>query len=453
MQVKAKEHKGLSYSYSVTVPASAIEQHMETELQTFGKKVKIPGFRAGKVPMAVLKQRYAKDVMGDVLNSAVNKATKDVVDQNKLRPALQPDIKIVDFKEGGDLQFDIEMEVMPEVPAIKFDKMTVDEYVVDVPESEIDESLKRLAESRKHLHKDKEGAAAKKGSVVKIDFVGKLDGVAFPGGTAEGHMLELGSNQFIPGFEDQLIGAKAGDKKEVNVTFPKEYHSKDLAGKPVTFDVTVHEVHYVHTPEIDAKFASSMGFDDVEALKKAVGEQLGQEFKRAGREKSKKQLFDVLDEKVSFDVPKKMLKMEFDSIWKQLEEAKKQGDKTLEGKSDAELKKEYEKIAERRVRLGIILSEIGREHKLQITKEELSAAVMQQARMFPGQEQQVFEYYRKNPQQIDELKGPILEEKAVDYILANVKRNEKKISVQELMDEGNEDESSDSKSKKTAKKK
>jgi trigger factor len=236
MQVKAKEQKGLNYSYSVTVPAATLEQHIETELQTLGQKVKIPGFRPGKVPMNILKQKYGKDVMGDVINTAVNKATKDVLEKNKLRPALQPDVKITDFKEGGDLQFDIEMEVLPEVPEIKFDKFTVDQYNVEIPESELTESLTRLAAQRKHLHKEEAGVAAKKGSVIKIDFLGKIDGTPFPGGAAEGHMLELGSNQFIPGFEDQLVGTKAGDKVDVTVSFPKDYHSKDLAGKAAVFE-------------------------------------------------------------------------------------------------------------------------------------------------------------------------------------------------------------------------
>ncbi|MBN8542814.1 MAG: trigger factor [Alphaproteobacteria bacterium] len=449
MQVTAKAHKGLNYSYSVTVPAAQLETHMESELQSLGQKVKIPGFRPGKVPMNVLKQRYAKDVMGDVLQLAVNKATKEVVEKNKLRPALQPDIKITEFKEGGDLQFDIDVEVMPEVPEIKFEKFTVDQYNVEISEEEVMQSLTRLAETRKHLHIEEAGKAAAKGSVVKIDFLGKIDGVAFPGGAAQGHMLELGSNQFIPGFEDQLIGTKAGDKVDVKLSFPKDYHSKDLAGKPTVFEVTVHEVHRVHTPDVNDKLAEGFGFKTLAELTDAVKTQMAQEAGRAGREKSKKQLFDILDEKVDFEVPKKMLSSEFDSIWKQIEEAKKQGDKELEGKSDAELKKEYEKIAERRVRLGIILSEIGRINKLQITKEELSAAVMQHARQFPGQEDKVFEYYRSNPAALDDLKGPILEEKAVDFILEKVKRTEKKVTLDDLMgDESAEGEGAKSKKKK-----
>lgn len=451
MEVKAKAHKGLSYSYSVTVPASALEQQMESELKSYGERAKIPGFRPGKIPMSVLKQRFAKDVMGEVLQHAVNKASREVIAENKLRPAMQPEIKITEFKEGGDLQFDMDLEVIPEVPAIAYEKFTIDEYVCEVPDARVVESLERLAQTRRHLHKEE--GAAKLGSVVKIDFVGKIDGEAFSGGTAKGHMLELGSGQFIPGFEEQLVGAKPGDEVAVKVAFPKDYHSEALAGKDAVFDVSVHEVHRVHVPEVDEKLASSLGFDDMSALKKAVAEQMAQELARAIRERSKKQLFDVLDAKVKFDVPSRMVKGEFETIWKQIQEAKQRGDQTLQDKSEEALRKEYEAIAERRVRLGIILSEIGREQKLQITREEVSAAVMQQARQFPGQEDKVLEFYRKNPQQVDELRGPILEEKAVDWVLTKVKRSEKKITMEELL-AGEEDEeaAADSKPKKSAKK-
>jgi trigger factor len=454
MQVKANAHKGLSYSYSVTVPAAALEEQMATELKAYGQRAKIPGFRPGKIPLAVLKQRFSKDVMGEVLQRSINKATREVIDNNKLRPAMAPEVKITEFKEGGDLQFDMELEVIPDVPKIAYEKFTVDDYRCEVAENKVEESLARLAATRRHLHKEE--GAAKLGSVVKIDFVGKIDGEAFSGGAAKGHMLELGAGQFIPGFEEQLVGAKPGDEVAVKVDFPKDYHSEALAGKPAVFDVTVHEVHRVHVPEVNEQLASGFGFEDLQALKKAVATQMAEELARAARDRSKKQLFDLLDEKVSFDVPSRMVKAEFDTIWKQIEEARARGDKSLTEKSEADLRKEYEKIAERRVRLGIVLSEIGRAEKLEITREEVSAAVMQQARAFPGQEEKIFEFYRKNPQQVDELRGPILEEKAVDWILGKVKRVEKKIAMEELLapDEEEEDASAeDKKAKKSAKKK
>lgn len=433
MQITAKEQTGLSHSFHVVIPATEIEKTTESELQAIGHKVKIQGFRPGKVPMKVLKQRYAKEVLGDVLETAVNQATGKLMEEKKLRPALQPDIKIVTFEEGQDLAFDITIEVMPDVPAIDFAKFTVDEYQYDIPENELNEALTRLAKSRQHTHTV--DRAAEQGDVVKIDFVGKTEGVPFDGGTGSGFMLELGSNQFIPGFEEQLIGAKPGDAREVKVNFPEQYHSASLAGSAATFDVTVHEVHHIHLPEIDDAFAQSLGFKDLENLHGAVKQQIDFEYKKSARAKAKKQLFDAMDTTVKFDVPPKMLAMETETILKQVLEAKKAGDPDLKDKSDDELKAEYEKISERRVRLGIVLSEVARTNDLQISREEISAAVMSQARNFPGQEDKVLDFYRKNPQQVQELRGPILEEKAVDFILSQVTRTAKKITIEELMKE------------------
>ena len=433
MQITEKEHQGLTYSFSVTVPAADIEKESEAELKRISGKVKIPGFRPGKVPMKTLKAKYGKDVLGDVLQNSINEATNKLIDEKKLRPALQPDVKITSFEPDSDLSFDVTIEVFPQVPPLKYEDITVDQLTVEVPESEVDESLQRLAKTRQHPH-GKEGKA-ELGDVVKIDFLGKRDGVPFDGGKGEGFQLELGSGQFIPGFEEQLVGKQAGDTVEVKVTFPETYHSKSLAGADATFDVTVHEVSYLHVPDINDKLAESLGFKDLEALKGAVREQLGSEFERASRSKAKKQLFDLLDAQLAYEVPQGMLKAERESILKQVEQAKAAGDPELQGKSDDEIKAEYEKIAERRVKLGILLSEIGRSNNIQITRDELSAAVMNQARNYPGQEDKVFEFYRKNPQQLDELRGPILEEKAVDFILSKVKRNQVPTTIEKLMGE------------------
>jgi trigger factor len=447
MQITAKEQSGLSHSFSVVVPAADLEKQMDAELQTVGKKVKMPGFRPGKVPLAVLKSKYSKEVMGDVLQNTVEKAAREVIEGKKLRPALQPDVKITSFEEGKDLSFDITVEVLPEVPAIDYAKITVDELTYELPEAEVQEGLNRLAKTRQHTHTH-DGAAAL-GHVVKIDFLGKKDGVPFKGGEGKGFQLELGSNQFIPGFEEQLVGMKAGDEKTISVTFPKEYHSTDLAGAPATFDVKVHEVLRLHAPDVDDKLAESLGFKDLENLKGAVRQQIDFEYKAAARSKAKKQLFDALDEVVSFEIPKSMMKLEMDSIMKQVEAAKKAGDPELKDKSDEEIKTEYEAISERRVRLGILLSEVARANDLQISREELSAAVMNQARNYPGQEDKVFEFYRKNPQEINELRGPILEEKSVDFILSKVTRKPKTVTIEELM---KEDEEAPKAAKKKAKK-
>ncbi len=436
MQITAKEQSGLSHSFHVVVPAKDVETQLDTELQSLGKKVKMPGFRPGKVPMSVLRQKYSKDVMGDVIQNTVEKATRDVMAEKKIRPALQPDVKITSFEEGKDLAFDITIEVMPTVPEIDFSKITVDELTYELPENEVEEGLTRLAKTRQHTHGH--DGAAEMGHVVKIDFLGKKDGVPFAGGEGKGFQLELGSNQFIPGFEEQLVGLKAGDEKTISVTFPKEYHSKDLAGAESTFDVKVHEVLRLHAPDMDEKLAEQLGFKDLENLKQAVRQQIDFEYKGAARAKAKKQLFDALDEVANFEIPQGMLKLENESIMKQVVEAKKAGDPELKDKSDAELKEEYEAISERRVRLGILLSAVAQTNNLTITREELSAAVMSQARNYPGQEDKIFEFYRKNPQSVDELRGPILEEKAVDFILGKVTRTQKPVTTEELMKDDEE---------------
>lgn len=455
MKITPKTQKGLSYEYHVVVAADEIEKQMEEELAALGKRVKVPGFRAGKIPMSVLRQKYGKEVMSDVMSASVNKATRQVLDDGKVRPAMQPDVKVASYSEGGDLELDISFEKMPDVPDIKYDSLTVEQLVCDVADEEIEEGLSRLAQSRKHTHKAADGTKAALGDVVKIDFLGKREGVPFDGGAAEGFMLELGSGQFIPGFEEQLVGSKVGDDVLVKVSFPESYHSQDLAGQAVTFDVKVHEVLNMHVPDISDALAGSLGFDDLAALRDAVRQQIGADFERASRSKAKKALFDTLDEAVKFDVPEKMLQLEFDSIWEQLQEAIKNNDPSVAGKSEADLKKEYNKIAERRVRLGILLSEVGRLNNIRVTNEELSRAVSDQARMFPGQERKVYEFYKKNPQHVDELRGPILEEKAVDYILSKVKRAERKVSVDDLFrpddapeSEGQEKKASSGKGKK-----
>lgn len=448
MQITAKQKTGLVYPFTVTVTADEIEAQRELELQAIGKKVKVQGFRPGKVPMAELKRRYGKNVTGDVVDSSINNAARKVIEENKLRPALQPDVKIVSFDEGKDLVFDIEVEVLPDVPTVDYSKITIDELTYEVPEGEVEEGLKNLAKSRRHTHKH--DGAAELGHVVKIDFLGKKDGVPFNGGEGKGFQLELGSGQFIPGFEEQLVGLSAGEEKTIHVTFPKEYHSADLAGAAATFDVTLHEVLHFHTPDINDAFAESLGFKDLDGLKAAVRQQINGSYKAAARTKAKKQLFDALDEVVDFPIPQSMLKLEHESIMKQVEAAKKSGDPELKDKSDDEIKEEYEAISERRVRLGILLSDVARANNLQITREELSAAVMNQARNYPGQEEKVFEFYRKNPDQINDLRGPILEEKAVDFLLSKVTRAPKAVTVEELMKE--DDEAPKTKKKKVKKK-
>lgn len=437
MQVKQLKNNKLEREYAVTVPAADVEKQVENELQKLSHRVKIPGFRPGKIPSKVLKQRYGKSVMGEVLEKTVNQKTGEVLKDKNERPAMQPKIEIVKFDEGTDLEFKIAYEVLPELPKVDLAKVKVEKLTYELPESEVKEALERLSGMRKSYDAKAVTAKAAKGDAVRIDFKGFVDGEAFAGGEAKGHTLELGSGQFIPGFEDQLIGSKAGDDLKVKVAFPKDYHSADLKGKDAVFEVKVHEVLESKPVKVDDAFAKEMGMESLAKLKEAIRSQISRDYDAVARTKLKKSLFDELDGLCKFEAPKSMIEAEFAEIWKRIEEAKKQGDKSLD-KPEKELRAEYEAIAERRVRLGLFLSEVGREHKLDITQEELSQAIMNHARQFPGQEKLVIEYYQKNPQHLEELRGPIIEDKAVDFILGKAKITEKKVSLDELMTDDDE---------------
>jgi trigger factor len=435
MQIKEKENKGLKRSFAIVVPAAEIEKEVGKQLQQVSRNVKIPGFRPGKVPEQVLRKRYGQSVMGDVINSAVNNATSEVLEQNKLTPALQPDVKITQFEEGGDLCFDMELEVMPESPTLDLGKIEIEKPVAEVEEEKITEALQRIATSNRDVKEKKEGTKAAKGDIVRIDFKGFLGDDPFAGGEGKNFNLELGSGQFIPGFEDQLIGAKAGDDVTVNVTFPKDYHSEDLKGKKTRFEVKVHAVLEPVEPELNDEFAQGLGMESLEKLKEAIRQSISRDYDMLARNRMKKHLFDELDKKAKFDVPAGMMKLEFDSIWAQVEQAKKAGDPAVKGKSDAALKKEYEAIADRRVRLGIYLSQTAGRNNLTVDRSDLSKAVMDQARQYPGQESKIIEFYQKHPEQLAELRGPILEDKAVDFILTQVKLKDKKMTLEALMEE------------------
>lgn len=454
MQIKETGNKGLKREYSVIVPAADIATQTEAQLKQIGKTAKISGFRPGHIPVNVLKQRYGKSILGEVLDKVVHDASHKVLEGNKLRPALQPDIKVVSFEEGKDLELAIVVEVFPEVPELALDKVEIEKPVFEVDEKEINEALTRMAERNKRRVAKADSAKAAKGDTVRIDFKGLKDGVAFQGGTAENFNLELGSGQFIPGFEDQLIGAKKGDEVKVDVTFPEQYHSAELAGQPVVFEVKVHEVLAGEVPAVDEAFAKELGFETLEALKNSLREHISKDYNSYARNRMKKELFDQLEDLCSFDVPEGMVDHEFKSIWSRLKQAQAEGDESVAGRDDKELEEEYKAIAQRRVRLGVFLAELGRKENVQVSQQELMAAVVEQARQYPGQEAQVVEFYRKNPGQIEELRGPLFEDKVVDVIFGRVKTKEKKVSLEELVKLDLEDDAEDAKpaKKKAAKK-
>jgi len=435
MQVRETSAEGLKHEFTVVVAAAEIEQKIQDRLAEIGRSVRLPGFRQGKAPLALLKKRYGPSVMGEVVERAVNDSSTETIREHKLRPALQPKIEIVSFNEGKDLEYKLAVEVLPEIGAISLDGIALERWKAETPDSEIDEALERIAKQQRKTSPVER--AADKGDFVRIDFKGTLDGVAFPGGSAENYLLELGSGGFIPGFEDQLVGAKADETRTVAVTFPADYGNADLAGKAAEFVVTVKEVRQAETQPIDESLATAVGMENLAELRQAVRERIEREYSGITRQKLKRELLDQLSARHSFAVPAGMLDLEFQSLWREVEAERKRAkdsgapDPDL-GKSDDELKAEFQSLSERRVRLGLLLSEIGRVNAITVAAEELNRAVIDRARGFPGQEREVVDFYRNNPQALDSLRAPIYEDKVVDFIFGKVNVTERSVPPAEL---------------------
>lgn len=439
MQVTELESQGLKKNFKIIVGSDAIIAKAKTELEEVGKTAKIAGFRPGKVPFKVLQQMYGKAVEADVIKKLINSSINDLVEKNKFRPALTPKVDIEEYKDGESLSFSVAMEVFPELPELVFDSISLDRKTFEITEKDIDEAAVKIAERSPKFAELPKTTKAKNGNIVRIDFKGMVDGVAFEGGTAEDFELELGIKQFIGDFEEQLVGSKAGDKVEVKVSFPEQYQAANLAGKAAVFDVTVKAVLKAETPVVDEEFATARGFADLAALREAISKQMTSEYEGVVRNQLKKQLFDKLEEKFVFPLPESMVEAEFNTIWERVKQAKAEGDEELAGKSDEELTAEYKKVSNRRVTLGILLAEVGNKNNIQISREEVSQAVMQQARQYPGQIRQIIEFYQKNPDQLEHFRGPIMEEKAVDLILSKVKFNDSKIELKDLLNSAGED--------------
>lgn len=451
MQVKEIKHEGLTHELEITIGAQDIDARVDNRLKEVSKTIRMPGFRPGKVPMNIMKKRYGKAVMGEVLESAVNETSDKVLKEKGLKPALQPKIEVKEFDEGKDLVYSMNIEVLPEFKVADIKGIKLEKPVAKAEKKAVDEALERIAESNQATEEIKTKRATKDGDIVIIDFHGRTadDNKEHPGMHAHDHQLKLGSGQFINGFEEQLVGKKPGDKVEVKVSFPEEYGAAELAGRDAIFDVDVKAIHEAVTPKIDDEFAKSLGLDDLKALKAAIEEQVQNELDMHSRMKLKKSLLDILDEKHDFEVPASMLDMEFDSIVRQveMENAQSGSDEKLSDDDKAELKT----IAERRVRLGLVLSEIGNENKIQVADADLQKAVINEAQKYRGQEKEVFDYYSKNRQALESLRAPIFEEKVVDFILELADVKEKEVSVDELTAE--EEEAPKAKAKKSPAKK
>ena len=433
MNITELKSEGLKKSFKVIVEKNDFAKEVDAKLAKIAKSAKIQGFRAGKAPLAMIKKKYENEVTAEALDNVIRNGSNKVLEDKKLRPATQPSIKIVSFGDGKDLEFDMDVEVLPEIKLGDFAKISLEKLVADVPAEEVEKAVSYLANARKETT-IVDGKAAQKGDTVVIDFVGSVDGVEFDGGKGDNYPLELGSGSFIPGFEDQLIGAKAGDKVDVKVKFPENYHAKDLAGKDSVFAVTIKEVREPKAVEINDELAKSLGAESLDKLKENLTTRIKSDYDNAARMKLKRQLLDALDKEYKFDVPETLVDAEYKAIVDQYEQAKKynQLDEEEKSKKEDDLLKEYKDIAIRRVKLGLLLSEVGQDAKISIKPEDINAAIMNEAKKYPGQEQMVLDYYLKNKQAVEALKAPIFEEKIIDHILTLVKLNEKKVSVEEL---------------------
>lgn len=432
MQVTKKKSEKLRHELNVKVPARDIDSKANERLAQIAKTVKMPGFRPGKVPLDLVKKNYGQSIRGEILEKIVNETSNQAILDQKLRPALKPKIEIISFDEGKDLEYSMEIEVFPEIQPLDYTKISLTQYKTTPAEKDVQESLDALAAQAKEFAAVER--AAKKGDAVRIDFKGFHKDIAFAGGEGKNYRLELGSNSFIPGFEDQLIGTKAGDKKKINVTFPEAYHKEDLAGEPAMFEVTVHEVLEAKKPEINDELAKKFGLESAAKLKEEIGKRLQQEFDTACRTLCKRELFDKLDEKASFEVSEQMVENELNAIWSQMTGHHHHDDgSTCDHEShNTEEKEKFRKTANRRVRLGVLLSETGNKEGIKVDQRELVNAMLEQARQYPGQEAKVIEYYKSRPELLQEFSGPILEEKVVDFILGKVTLEEKPISTDAL---------------------
>lgn len=452
MQVTETVSEGLKREFKIVVPADEIQAQVTSKLQELGQQVRLPGFRPGKAPMSILKQRFGRSVMGEVLDGAVNTSAQKAIEDRGLRPAMTPQVTGMSFDDGKDLEFNVALEVMPEIAPIDFKQIKLERLVAEAAPEAVDGAVERLGEQMRTTRKVEEDRPAQQGDVVVIDFVGKLDGEAFAGGSAEGYELELGGGSFIPGFEDQLVGARAGGSREVRVTFPEDYGAEHLAGKEAVFEVTVKEIREREPVQIDEEFAKKFGFESLEDLRSTVKNRIEGEYSAVARNRVKRVLFDELEKLARFDVPQGLVDQEFEGIWQEVKAQLEgpQGEQIREGKSDEELQAEYRAVAERRVRLGLLLAEVGRANNISVSQEDLARAVRAEAVRFPGQERQVFEFFQKNPGALARLQAPILEDKVVDFILELADVSTRNVTPEELLKEAEEGEGAEGEGGKAA---
>jgi trigger factor len=479
MQITETSSEGLKREFHITVPASELSGKVAERLDEIGRSVRIPGFRPGKVPMRILRQRFGSAVLGEVLQSTVEGCSAEAIREHNLRPALPPRFDVVSFSEGADLEYKMSLELLPEIPETSFSDLAIERLVVEIPEEEVDRAVERLAEQQRQS--EPVARAAGPGDIVVIDVEGRIDDREIPGAAGKDRHVVLGSGSLIPGFEDQLLGARAGEERTVRLTFPQDYAAADLAGKQGVFTVAVKEVRQLLPLAIDDTLAQAVGLENLAELRAEVKQSLQRNYDQAARLRLKRALLDKLAERYDFPVPPGMVDLEFENLWGQYQAVRERAQsesapgepaapaaarqaeengaaagetegapgapaeggtaagaaagegKQASGADEEALRAEYRRIAERRIRLGLLLAEIGRSNNITVSQEELNQALAQEARRHPGRERQVIDYYRQNPGALGGLRAPILEDKVIDFIVEMAKPPVRKLTPQELL--------------------
>lgn len=435
MQVTETLSESLKRGFTIVIKETQLAEKRDARLAEMGHQMNIPGFRPGKVPLPVVKQRYGETVQNEVLNDAVSDAIKNTLEERGLRAAAQPQITVKEgYKEGDDLEFSFEVELIPDFEVPDFKGINLTRLKAQPSDEAITKALESIAERQRDFKDIEEKRPAANGDILVVDFVGKVDGIAFDGGTADDVNVEIGGSGFIPGFAEQIEGMTPGEEKQITVTFPENYQAPNLAGKEATFDIKAKGLKEAVTPEINEEFATKIGLESLDNLKTLISKQIVSEYDQMSHMRLKRDVLDALAEKVTFEIPAGLLNAEFDQIWQRIE-SDRQADRLDEedkAKDEETLKADYRKIAERRVRLGLLLVEIGRLNSIAVTDEELTQAMRSEAMRYPGKEKEVIEFFQKNPQAIDSLRGPIYENKVIDYILELANIEDKEVSAEEL---------------------
>jgi trigger factor len=434
MQVTETLSDGLKRGFTVVVPEPELTAKREKRLAELGRTMQLPGFRPGKVPMTMVRKRFGDAVAAEIVEGAVNEASDQLLTERGLRPAMQPKLEVTKPGQNSDLEFTIEMELLPEITIPAFGDITLNKPVAAVTDEAIDEALKKLAEQRQTFVPVEEPRAAAQGEQLTVDFIGRIDGEAFQGGTASDVPLIVAGPGFIPGFSEQVEGLVPGETRTISVDFPEDYGAKELAGKKAEFEITAKALAVAQIPALDDEFAKAVGLESLEELRGKISEQIGREYEQMTRLKLKRGLLDALAERAQFEAPVSLVDAEFAEIWRQVEQEKQSGraDPEDEAKDEDTLKAEYKAIADRRVRLGLLVAEIGRANSVTVTDQDLQRAMFNEAMKYRDQAMQVLEFFKKNPQALERFRGPIFEDKVVDFLLGQIAQEETSVTPEEL---------------------